>query len=62
MEKRGMDSEKIDQAMGMVKRFFWVGLIAGGIFINLVWGCIASLIGAAIAKKNQVNPLDQLPR
>jgi predicted MFS family arabinose efflux permease len=61
MEKRGMDSDKIDQAMNMMKRFFWVGLIAGAIFGNLIFGCIASLIGAAVAKKNKINPLEQLP-
>lgn len=62
MEKRGLDSEKMEQAMTMMKRFFWPFLIMGVIFGNLIFGCIASLIGAAVAKKNKVNPLDQLPQ
>ena len=59
MEKRGMDSDQIDQAQDAMKRFFWVGLIGGGIFVTLIIGCIASLIGAAIAKKKPINPLTQ---
>ena len=62
LEKRGLDSEKMEQAMSMMKRFFWPFLIMGVIFGNLIFGCIASLIGAAIAKKNKVNPLQQFPQ
>jgi len=59
MEKSGMDDDKIDQAKDATKRFFWVGVIGGGIFVTLIIGCIASLIGAAVAKKRKVNPMDQ---
>lgn len=61
MEKRGMDSEKIEQGMSIARRFFWPFLIMGVIFGNLIFGCIASLLGAAFAKKKKVNPLDQFP-
>ncbi len=59
MEKRGMEDDQIDQAKNAMQRFFWVGVIGGGIFVNLIMGCIASLIGAAVAKKRKVNPMDQ---
>lgn len=47
-----LDSEQIDQALVMVKKFFWVGLIGGSIFGLMFVGAISSLIGAAITKKN----------
>ena len=62
MEKQGMDSEKMEQAGNMMKRFFWPIMIMTVVFGNLIIGCIASLIGAAFAKKNKVNPVDQFPR
>jgi hypothetical protein len=62
MEKRDMSSEQIEQATSMMTKFFWPFLILGVIFGNLIIGCIASLIGAAIAKKNKVNTLDQFPQ
>jgi hypothetical protein len=61
LEKQGMDSEKMEQAMNMMKKFFWPFMIMGIIFGNLIFGCIASLVGAAVAKKNKVNTLDQFP-
>lgn len=62
MEKSGMDSDKIEQAQEMMTKFFWPFLILGVIFGNLVIGCIASLIGAAVSKKNKVNPMNQFPQ
>jgi len=62
MEKQGLDSEKMEQAMSMVKRFFWPLTIGITIFGTLIWGCICSLIGAAVAKKNRVNPIEQFPQ
>lgn len=61
MEEKGFDDDKIETAMNMIKRYFMVGLVFGIIIGNLIWGCIASLIGAAVAKKNKMNPIDQLP-
>lgn len=61
LEKQDLDSEKMEQAMNMMKKFFWPFMIMGIIFGNLIFGCIASLIGAAVAKKNKVNPLEQFP-
>ena len=62
LEKQNLDSEKMEQAASMMKRFFWPFTIGFTIFGTLIWGCICSLIGAAVAKKNKVNPLQQFPQ
>ena len=61
MEKRGLDDDKLEQGMTMMKKYFMIFLVIGVIFGTLIWGCIASLIGAAVAKKKKINPLDQMP-
>ena len=61
MEKRGLDDDKLEQGMTMMKKYFMIFLVLGVIFGTLIWGSIASLIGAAVAKKKKYNPLDQLP-
>ena len=62
LEKQDLDSDKMEQATNMMNKFFWPITIGFTIFGNLIWGCISSLIGAAVAKKNKVNPLDQFPK
>lgn len=52
MEKQGQADDVIDKAVAMTDKMFIVFLLAGGIFGTLFFGAIASLIGAAIAKKN----------
>jgi hypothetical protein len=53
MEEQGKLSEtQIDQAVSMTEKFFMPFAIGGVIITYLVMGAIASLIGAAIAKKN----------
>ena len=61
MEKSGIDDDKLEQGMTMMKKYFMIFLVIGVIFGTLIWGCIASLIGAAVAKKKKFNPLDQMP-
>ena len=61
MEKQGLDDDKLEQGMEMMKKYFMIFLVIGVIFGTLIWGCIASLIGAAVAKKKKFNPLDQMP-
>jgi hypothetical protein len=61
MEKQGMDEDKMEQATSAMKNFFWPITIGVTIFGTLIWGAIASLIGAAVAKKKKFNPLDQMP-
>jgi hypothetical protein len=52
MEKQGQADDVIDKAVAMTDKMFIVFLLAGGIFGTLFFGVIASLIGAAVAKKN----------
>ena len=59
MEEQGLPDDQIEQGMSMMKKYFTLFLILGVIVGNLIFGCIASLIGAAIAKKKPVNPLTQ---
>jgi|SRR5678809_309281 hypothetical protein len=61
MEESGIDDDKLEQATTVMKKYFMIFLVLGVIFGTLVWGCIASLIGAAVAKKKKINPLDQMP-
>jgi len=61
MEKQGLDDDKLEQATTMMKKYFMIFLVIGVIFGTLIWGSIASLIGAAVAKKKKFNPLDQIP-
>jgi hypothetical protein len=60
MEESGLDDDKLEQAMTMMKKYFTVFAIGATIFGTLIWGAISSLIGAAIAKKKKFNPLDQV--
>lgn len=57
MEKSGLEDEKLEQAVTMMKKYFMPFMILGVIFGTLIWGCIASLIGAAVAKKKPINPM-----
>ena len=61
MEEGGkMSDSQIDQAIETGRKFFFVILIGTILFGTLIVGAIASLIGAAVAKKKPVNPLDQM--
>lgn len=60
MEKQGQSDEVIEKGLAMTRKFFTVFLIAGSIFGTLVWGLIASLIGAAVAKKKPQPPASSL--
>ena len=61
MEDAGkMSDSQIDQAMEATRKFFLVIVIGTILFGTLVVGAIASLIGAGVAKKKPVNPMDQM--
>jgi uncharacterized membrane protein YciS (DUF1049 family) len=60
MEERGTSDDQIEQAMTFTKKYFMAFMIFGVMIGTIIFGVIASLIGAAIAKKKPVNPLDQL--
>lgn len=60
MVEKKMSQEQIDAAIAMTQKFFIPFAIGGALFVYLIVGLIASLIGAAIAKKNpEVSPFDQ---
>ena len=60
MAEKKMSPEQIDQALGMMQKFFVPFAIGGALVLYLLVGAIAALIGAAIAKKNPaVSPFDQ---
>ncbi|HEU4551471.1 MAG TPA: DUF4199 domain-containing protein [Chitinophaga sp.] len=52
MEAQGRSDEMIEKALAMTSKMFMVFVVAGGVFGTLLFGVIASLIGAAAAKKN----------
>lgn len=47
-----LSESQIDQALEMTQKFFIPFAIGGALIGTLIIGCIGSLIGAAIAKKN----------
>jgi hypothetical protein len=47
-----MSQEQITQALGFTKKFFMVFIVAGTLLGYLIFGALASLIGAGITKKN----------
>jgi uncharacterized membrane protein YciS (DUF1049 family) len=53
-EQGKLTDDQINTAIEMTKKFFMVGLIAGSALFFSIFGVIAGLIGAAIAKKNPV--------
>lgn len=52
MEAQGQQDEAIEQSLAMARKGFFVLVIAFALFGTLFFGAIASLIGAAVAKKN----------
>ncbi|HZJ59450.1 MAG TPA: DUF4199 domain-containing protein [Chitinophagaceae bacterium] len=61
MEERGnLSDSQIEQGVEFTKKFFIPFAIGGTLLGTLIFGTVASLIGAAFAKKKPVNPLDQM--
>ena len=52
--------EQKDKGMIMVSKMFMISTLGGSLFGNLLVGTIASLIGAAIPKKVEVDPFTQI--
>lgn len=60
MFEKNMPADQMEQAITMTKKFFLPFAIGGVILSFLFLGCIFSLIGAAVAKKNpNYNPLEE---
>ncbi len=61
MEERGnLSDAQIEQGIEFTKKFFFPFVIGAILLGTVIFGTIASLIGAAVAKKKPVNPLDQM--
>ena len=54
-----LTDEMIEQGVAMTKKLFLPFAIAGAIFGTGFLGAIGSLIGAAVAKKNPIDPFKQ---
>lgn len=59
MEAKNMSEDQIDNAINITKKFAIPFAIAGVLFMFMFIGLIASLIGAAVAKKNPRDPFVQ---
>lgn len=57
MAEKGMSQEQIDKAMGIAKKYGPMFAAVGTVIIDIIFGIIISLIGAAIVKKER-SPLD----
>lgn len=51
-----MTSDQAEQSAPMMRKIITISVLAGSIFMNALLGAIASLIGAAITKKNPQDP------
>jgi len=61
MEEKGkLTDDQIEKFVEGFKKYFIVLTIGGAMFMYTLIGAVSSLIGAAITKKNPVNPLDQI--
>jgi NADH:ubiquinone oxidoreductase subunit 6 (subunit J) len=61
MEDSGqLNDSQIDQRLELTRKYFLLFAIVFTLLGTLIVGAIASLIGAAVAKKKPVNPLDQM--
>ena len=49
---KNISEENMEKGIEMTKRFFMVGMIGGVLLFYLITGAIASLIGAAVTKKD----------
>lgn len=58
-EKGGASDEMIQKQQEMMHKLFWVFLIGGIILGYLIVGALASLLGAAVAKKRPQSPFTQ---
>ncbi|HZI69041.1 MAG TPA: DUF4199 domain-containing protein [Hanamia sp.] len=52
MVSKGATQDQITQGLNITKKFFMVFIIAGTLIGYLIFGALASLIGAGITKKN----------
>ena len=58
-ENPQLTDEMIEQGITMTKKFFLPFAIGGAIIGTAILGAIGALIGAAVAKKNPVDPFSE---
>lgn len=58
-QRSDLSESNRDTAISMTRKFFNISVIGGSLFTNMFIGTIASLIGAAVAKKNPSTPFNQ---
>ena len=56
MKDKNVPDEQMEKGMEMMDKFYYVTMIGGTIFGNMVPGLIFSLIGAGVTKKNGAKP------
>lgn len=56
---KNISQESMEKGIEITKRFFMIGMIGGILLFYLITGAIASLIGAAVTKKNP-RPLEDI--
>lgn len=56
MAGKNMTEEQITQGVEMTRKYFGVFAVGGTLLMYLIVGCLISLIGAAITKKDPHNP------
>ena len=59
MSSKNLSEEQVEKALDITKKFFMVFLIGGALLGYLLFGAIASLIGAAVTKKDP-RPLENI--
>jgi hypothetical protein len=59
MESKNLTEEQMQAALDMTRKFFLPFAIGGILVMFAIIGCVSSLVGAAIAKKNPQGPFAQ---
>src|SRR5215203_721829 len=58
-KQKNVTDKEINTMMEMTNKYFWVILIGTSVFFFVLIGCVGSLLGAAITKKEPKNPFGQ---
>jgi uncharacterized membrane protein YphA (DoxX/SURF4 family) len=58
-KNEAIGDEQKEKTVEMMGGFFTISAVGGSLIVNIIVGAIASLIGAAVAKKNPQGPFNQ---
>jgi hypothetical protein len=59
-KQKNISDDQIKTMTDGINKYFWVVLIGTTMFLFVLIGCIGSLLGAAITKKQPKNPFEQI--